>query len=58
MDGDEIDRAVLRLADIVIEDFDVSIRQAMKPLMDAVWQAPGWLRCLDYNEAGEWAPHR
>lgn len=58
MDGDDIDRPVLHLPDIVIEDSGADIRQALKPILDALWQAAGWPRCMDYNEAGQWAPPR
>lgn len=51
-----VDRDVVILPDAVIEDLGVSVATAMKPIFDAVWNASGFPRSLNYNEDGVWTP--
>lgn len=53
-----IDRDAAILPDVLIENFDVDVARAMKPIFDAVWNACGYPRSFNYNEAGEWKPQR
>ena len=53
-----IDRDAAILPDVVIDEFDVDVAEAMKPIFDAVWNACGYARSFNYNEAGEWSPQR
>lgn len=52
-----LDRDVLMLPDVVIQEvgsFDAAV--SLKPLLDALWQAFGMPRCMDYDEQGKWKP--
>ena len=51
-----IDRDILLLPEVIIENYDVSAQKVLKPCFDSVWNACGFPRDLYYNEAGEWAP--
>lgn len=54
------DRANIILPEVMIEqvaDFE-NYDDAVKPLLDILWQAFGVDRCLEYNANGEWAPKR
>lgn len=53
-----IDRDAAILPDIVIEDLDVDVARVMKPIFDAVWNACGYPRSYNYDEAGQWNPQR
>lgn len=51
-----IDRDAVILPDVVIDSLDVDVTQVMKPVFDMVWNACGYPRSLNYDEAGNWAP--
>jgi hypothetical protein len=51
-----IDRDTLLIPEIMIEDFGVDPTDTMRPLFDAVWNACGWPRSMNYNDEGMWAP--
>ena len=53
-----IDRDTLILPDVVIDKMDIDAPQEMKPIFDAVWNACGFSRSLNYNEDGKWSPRR
>jgi len=53
-----IDRDNLILPEIILEDYPVSLEKELKPAFDALWNASGYERCLDYDEAGEWIPNK
>ncbi|MBU7009184.1 MAG: hypothetical protein HXS46_00730 [Theionarchaea archaeon] len=48
-----IDRDVLALPEIMIENYDIIARDILKPCFDSIWNACGFPRSLNYNEAGE-----
>lgn len=55
------DRDELHFDPIFIEvpdGWDQTFSHTMKPLLDAVWQAFGYVSCGYFNEQGEWAPPR
>jgi hypothetical protein len=52
-----LDRDVLILPDIFIEDFSTNVVTALRPAFDALWQACGLQESANYNEKGEWRPH-
>jgi hypothetical protein len=52
----EIDRDVLILPETMIESYEVSAAQVLRPLFDSIWNACGFPRDLYYNEQEEWAP--
>ncbi len=54
-----VDRDVLLLPEAQVEGYDADLTVALRPLLDAVWNAAGWPRCMDYDpETGAWRPVR
>ncbi len=51
-----VDRDILSLPEIIIESYDVSAKDVLRPCFDSIWNACGFPRDLYYNDAGEWAP--
>lgn len=51
-----IDRDILQLPEIVLEKYEVEAHKVLKPCFDSIWNACGFSRSLNYNDAGEWAP--
>jgi hypothetical protein len=49
-----IDRDALVLPEVIIQSFDVEPGQAMRPVFDSVWNAAGWPRSMNYDDAGTW----
>lgn len=49
-----IDRDLLMLPDILVEDFNVDAKKVLRPVFDMVWQACGWERSMNYDEKGNW----
>lgn len=50
--AEPIDRNDLLLPEIVIDSFEVDPTKAMKPVFDAIWNASGQPRCLNYDDEG------
>ncbi len=50
--GVPIDRADLVLPEEIIEELPVQVDTILRPVLDGVWNAAGWERCLDYDETG------
>ena len=55
-DSYTIDRDILLLPEVMIERHDIKAEKVLKPCFDSIWNACGFPRSLNYNEAGEWAP--
>ena len=53
-----MDRGNLQLSESVIENYDSSAAQLLKPCFDSLWNAGGFPRDLNYNEEGKWRPPR
>ena len=51
-----IDRDILQLPEVIVENYDDSADKILRPCFDAIWNACGYPRDLYYNDAGEWAP--
>jgi hypothetical protein len=51
-----IDREALLVSEVLIEDFNVDIPAAMKPIFDTVWNATGFSQSRNYDKDGNWAP--
>ncbi len=49
-----IDRNTIILPDIKIENLDTEVPRIMKPICDAVWNACGFPRSLNYDEEGNY----
>ncbi|MBD2741485.1 ATP-binding protein [Coleofasciculus sp. FACHB-1120] len=52
--GSPIDRDNLLVPEVVVEDFNFAPAQVMKPIFDAVWNAAGYTRSLNYDNDGQW----
>jgi hypothetical protein len=53
-DPTPIDRDVLLLPEVIVEDSNANIPRVMRPVFDAVWNAAGYERSFNYDDAGEW----
>ena len=53
-----IDRKDLILPDIMLQEFGNHPDQIMRPAFDAIWNAAGWPRSMNYDEDGKWNPQR
>lgn len=49
-----IERDVLNIPEVVVEDFDCDPAKTMKPVFDAIWNAAGLPRSMNYDESGNW----
>lgn len=59
--GSPIDRDILLLPDVIIDDFNSvlgfkEVAKILRPIFDAVWNACGLARSLNYDEQGNWNP--
>lgn len=48
-----IDRNDLILPEVMVETFDVDVAQVLRPAFNAIWNATGWPRCMNYDEEGQ-----
>ena len=48
-----IDRDVLQLPEVMVENYDDKAENVLKPCFDSIWNACGFPRDLYYNEQGE-----
>jgi hypothetical protein len=53
-----IDRDMLLLPEVVVEDLAAQPAAVLRPIFDALWQAAGYVRSLNYSENGTWNPRR
>lgn len=51
-----IDRDILLLPEVIVENYDVRAEQVLRPCFDSIWNACGFSRSFNYNDNGEWAP--
>jgi hypothetical protein len=52
------DRDSLILPEATLEDWTADPATIMRPAFDMVWNAFGLERSFNYDEAGNWGPHR
>jgi hypothetical protein len=45
---------VMRLPDLVVDDFDADLPSVLRPIIDTFWQAGGRHRSPSYDEVGNW----
>ena len=50
--GHAIDRDMLLLPEIIIENYDMPTEDILKPCFDSIWNACGFTRCFNYDVAG------
>jgi Putative DNA-binding domain len=51
-----IDRDALLVPEIMLESFENEASGVLRPIFDAVWNAAGWPRSMNYDEEGVWRP--
>jgi hypothetical protein len=51
-----IDRDILLLPEVIVENYDGKAEKVLKPCFDSIWNACGFPRSFNYNDKGEWAP--
>ena len=49
-----IDRDALVIPEIAVETFECDPAEVMRPAFDAIWNAMGWPRSINYNDEGKW----
>jgi len=49
-----IDRDALIVPEILIESFECDPAEVMRPIFNAIWNAAGWPRSMNYDENGRW----
>ena len=50
------DCEALLLPERMIEDYAADLPTVLRPILDALWNAAGFDRCLNYDEKGNWSP--
>ena len=50
----KIDRDILALPDIMVEDFTTTPDALLRPVFDMIWQAFGFAACPNYDSDGRW----
>jgi len=53
-----LDRNQLALPEIVLETSDTDVFQAIKPALDALWNAGAYPKCPFYDDEGNWTAER
>ena len=53
-DETKIDRDVLLLTNVVLENYDNKVENLLKPIFDAMWNACGFEKSDKYDKKGEW----
>lgn len=56
--GEVIDRDLLALPEVMVEDFDVEPARLMKPAFDVLWNTCGFSGSRNYDAAGEFVGQR
>jgi hypothetical protein len=52
-----IDRDTLQVPEVMIERFDIDSTEVMRPAFNAVWNAAGFPRSMNYDKDGKWVAH-
>lgn len=52
--GNIIEKDILLIPEIVIENFDFEVEKILKPWFDAVWNACGFSCSKNFDESGKW----
>ena len=56
--GSTIEKDVLLLPEIVIEDSEIDVEKILKPWFDTVWNACGFPRSNNFDDSGKWTGRR
>lgn len=57
-DPPTIDRSVIFLPEVIIDDYNSKPEEILKICFDSIWNACGYDKSPNYNENGEWKPER
>jgi len=52
--GRPIDRDILLIPEIVVESWEFDASKILRSSFDAIWNAAGWERSINYDENGNW----
>jgi hypothetical protein len=52
--GNTIDKDVLSLPEIIIENSEFEVEKILKPWFDIIWNACGFARSTNYDISGKW----
>lgn len=59
LDEHPVDRNDLLVPEVVIDSYDHPAEEILKPCFDAIWNATGWERSMNYDAEGRWlSPYR
>ena len=50
----KIDRDILQLPETIIESYDIEPKDILRPMFDLIWNACGFKRSHNFDEAGNW----
>jgi len=53
-EGDKIDREILLLPETIVESYETKAEKILRPCFDSIWNACGFPKSLNYNDAGDW----
>lgn len=53
-----IDRDILQLPEVVMENYDEKPERVLKPCFDSIWNACGFRKDFYYDDEGNWEPDR
>ena len=53
-DPPTVDRNIVLLPEVILTDFAGNLAATMQPVFDALWNAGGFPRSMNYDENGEW----
>lgn len=51
-----IDRDVLAIPEVLVEEYGTNPSEFMCPILDMVWNASGWPESPNFDEDGNWEP--
>ena len=53
-DSQPIDREVLQVPEIVVENYEADPTRILQPIFDVVWNSAGFPRSMNYDQSGNW----
>jgi len=53
----KVDRDDLIIPETIIDSYDLTIDQILRPIFDIVWNSFGYYRSFNYSDTGEWRPN-
>ena len=53
-DDYKIDRDILQLPETIVDSYDIEPKDILRPMFDLIWNACGFKRSHNFDEAGNW----